>query len=233
MPKLRTLVKISHSARPSSEALSTKARKRHPYRLNAKDVQHAIFIDYEGNIKKPPTLLGWRVMGETHASIIEEAFTVCANRYGAKGVEFQDHATLALHLIEMAEQEGRKIVSWSEHDYIAMAEVLSESDEQRLCNVYANAIRSVRPWHFLTQGIAVKEASLAYFSDLLKFPIPIRYGLGLVGKGLRLIRPQINEGRAYADLTKNARASWVAIVKHNRFDLKGMEFVLGQITLEK
>ena len=229
MPKLRSLVTLTPTTLSNSDALYEKAMSHH-HRLNAEDVQQAIFIDYEGNIDKPPTLLGWRLMGETHASIIEAAFTVCANRYGAKSVEFQDHATLALHLIELAEQEGRKLVSWSEHDFRVMAAVLSESDQVRLRTVYVNAIRTSRPWHYLTQGKAAKDASLAYFSQLLGFAIPTRYGLGLVGQGLRLIRLQINEGRTYAALTKSARASWVSIVKHNRFDLAAIEFVLRLIT---
>lgn len=100
---------MSPTTLSNSDALYKNAMSHHR-RLNADDVRQAIFIDYEGNIDKPPTLLGWRLMGEAHALIIEATFTVCANRYGAKGVEFQDHATLALHLIELAEQEGRKLV---------------------------------------------------------------------------------------------------------------------------
>jgi hypothetical protein len=204
--------------------------KRQRQRLSAQDVQEAIFIDYEGNIDKPPTLLGWRLLGQTHAAIVEADFAVCSNRFRAKDVVFQDHATLALSLIEQAEREGRKIVSWSEHDFKVMAAVLSEADQARLQTVYRNAIRTARPWHYLTQCQGAKDASLAYFSELLGFEIPVRYGLGLVGQGLRLIRQQLGEGRGYAELTQKARASWVAVVKHNRLDLTAMEFVLRSIS---
>lgn len=40
-------------------------------RLTAEEVKKAIYIDYEGNIKLPPTLLGWYVDGEYKASILE------------------------------------------------------------------------------------------------------------------------------------------------------------------
>jgi hypothetical protein len=201
----------------------------HRQLLCAEEVKQAIFVDYEGNIDKPPTLLGWRVDGKTHAAIVEPAFSVCSNRYRAKNVDLADHSVLASRLIALAEQESRKIVSWSEHDFKVMSKELSESQRGSFCTVYRNAIRTARSWHYSTMGHSVKEASLACFSELLGFSVPVRYGSGVVGQGLRLIRQQIEEGRTYAELTPRGRASWVAIVKHNRLDLAAMEHILLSI----
>jgi hypothetical protein len=49
-------------------------------KLTAEEVKKAIYIDYEGNIKLPPTLLGWYVDGEYKASILEPLFETCENR---------------------------------------------------------------------------------------------------------------------------------------------------------
>lgn len=204
--------------------------RQHRQPLCEKDVKQAIFLDYEGNIDKPPTLLGWRVDGKTHAAIVEPAFSACSNRYRAKNVTLVHHAVLALRLIAQAEDEGRKIVSWSEHDLEVMSKVLDESQQDRLRVVYRNAICTARPWYRRTTGRSIKDASLANFSELLGFDVPARYGLGVVGQGLRLIRGQIREGRTYAELTPRARASWVAVVKHNRLDLEAMEHVLLSIS---
>lgn len=43
-------------------------------KLTAEEVEKAIYIDYEGNIKLPPTLLGWYVDGTYMASILEPLF---------------------------------------------------------------------------------------------------------------------------------------------------------------
>jgi hypothetical protein len=199
-------------------------------KLTAGEVKKAIFIDYEGNIKLPPTLIGWYVDGVYKASILEPFFETCENRYKAKGIFIEDHAQLALRLIQQAEDENRLIVSWSEHDYLQMSKVLKPKDFDRLKLVYRNAIRTARPWYRQKHGPLPEKASLDFFEDLLDFHVPERFGLGLVGKSLLLIRGQIKEGRDYAELTNAARDGWTTVVRHNKLDLEGMAFVLRRMT---
>jgi hypothetical protein len=77
-----------------------------------------------------------------------------------------------------------------------------------------------------------EKASLDFFEDLLGFQVPERFGLGLVGKALGLIRGQIQEGRSYAELTNAAREGWTTVVRHNKLDLEGMAHVLRVMTTE-
>ena len=201
-------------------------------KLTALDAKNAIYIDYEGNIKLPPTLLGWYVDGEYKASILEPLFNTCANRYKAKGIQVEDHSQLALKLIQQAEEEGRLIVSWSEHDYLLMCKVLKPSDGERLKVIYRNAIRTARPWYRQKYGPLPEKARLKFFEDLLDFHVPERFGLGLVGKSLTLIRGQISKGRGYAELTNAARDGWTTVVRHNKLDLEGMAIVLKEMAKE-
>jgi hypothetical protein len=163
------------------------------------------------------------------ASILEPLFETCENRYKAKCVYVEDHTQLALRLIQQAEDEGRLIVSWSEHDYLIMYKVLMPSDAERLKLVYRNAIRTARPWYKGKYGPLPEKASLNFFEDLLGFYVPDRFGLGLVGESLRLIRGQIEEGRSYADFSKAAKNGWTSVVRHNKLDLEGMAFVLEEM----
>jgi len=156
-------------------------------------------------------------------------FETCENRYKAKGVYVEDHKQLALRLIQQAEDEGRLIVSWSEHDYLLICKVLSPRDAERLKLVYRNAIRTARPWYRQKYGPLPEKASLNFFEDLLGFYVPDRFGLGLVGESLRLIRVQIEEGRSYADFSKAAKNGWTSVVRHNKLDLEGLMFVLNEM----
>jgi len=201
-------------------------------KLSAEEAINAIYIDYEGNIKLPPTLIGWYVGGVYKASILEPFFETCENRYKAKGIFIEDHAQLALRLIQQAEDENRLIVSWSEHDYLLMSKVLIPKDFERLKFFYRNAIRTARPWYRKKYGPLPEKASLDFFEDLLGFQVPERFGLGLVGKALGLIRGQIQEGRSYAELTNAAREGWTTVVRHNKLDLEGMAHVLRVMTTE-
>ena len=216
------------------KTMSTEQRpKASGAELTAQEAKNAIYIDYEGNIKLPPTLLGWYVDGEYKASVLEPLFETCKNRYKAKGILVEDHAQLALKLIQQAEGEGRQIVSWSEHDYLHMCKVLKPSDAERLKVVYRNAIRTAKPWYKKKYGPLPVNASLDFFEDLLGFHVPERFGLGLVGNSLRLIRDQIKEGRGYAELTNAARDGWTTVVRHNKLDLEGMAYVLQKISTVK
>ena len=222
------------AVRNSIKTMSTEQRpKASVAELTALEAKNAIYIDYEGNIKLPPTLLGWYVDGEYKASILEPLFNTCANRYKAKGIQVEDHSQLALRLIQQAEDEVRLIVSWSEHDYLLMCKVLKPSDGERLKVVYRNAIRTARPWYRQKYGPLPEKASLDFFEDLLGFHVPERFGLGLVGNSLRLIRDQIKEGRGYAELTNAARDGWTTVVRHNKLDLEGMAYVLQKISTVK
>ena len=195
-------------------------------KISVNEIARAVFLDYEGNIDKPPTLLGWRIEGQSNASIVEEAFETCSDRYRAKDIHCKSHKQLAAELVELACKEDRVIVSWSEHDLRVINQVLSTKDQDRLALRYRNAITTAKSWHFRTMEQRAPVGDLSYFAQLLGFPIPKKYGTGKVGQGLRLIRNQLLEGRDYPELTPKARASWVAIVKHNDLDLRSMEFVL-------
>jgi hypothetical protein len=199
-------------------------------KITSAEAKSAIYLDYEGNKDKSPTLLGWAVSGKYKAAIVEPLFATCADRYRAKGIYAEDHANLVLRLITQAEDENRRIVSWSEHDFNQMTMVLKPADIQRLLLVYRNAIRTARPWHQIKYGKLPGSAALDYFESLTGYVVPEKFGLGLVGNALRLIRSQLKEGRDYSGLSDKARVAWVKIVKHNQHDLIGMAHVLKFIT---
>ena len=199
-------------------------------KITAAQAKSAIYLDYEGNKDKAPTLLGWAVSGTYKAAIVEPLFATCANRYRAKGIYAEEHANLVLRLITQAEDEKRLIVSWSEHDFNHMVMVLKPDAIKRLLQVYRNAIRTARPWYQLKHGRLPGSATLNYFESLTGYAVPEKFGLGLVGNALSLIRGQLDEGRDYSELSDKARVDWVKIVKHNRHDLIGMAHVLRFIT---
>lgn len=195
-------------------------------KITSQELARAIFIDYEGNIDRSPTLLGWRVDGLSHGAIVEEAFRTCSDRYRAKGIEWQPHHQVASRLLQQACEEDRVLVSWSEHDLRLLQAVLPKKDHARLLARYRNAIPAAKTWHLRTLQSRAPQRELAYFCQLLGFPVPRRYGPGKVGQGLRLLRGQLQEGRSYPELTPKARACWVAVVKHNDLDLRALEYVL-------
>ena len=200
--------------------------------LSRVDIERALFVDYEGNTARAPTLLGWRIKGRNFGAIVEPSFDVCAGRYRVRSVSAVDHSSKVAELIRLAQEDDCLIVSWSEHDLKHMREVAGEDLRGVLEARYRNALRTVRAWHGRRHGIAIPDASLNEVAHLLGIHVPQRYGVGLVGDALRLIREQLNQGRSWPELTPAARSGWVTVVKHNRYDLQSMQEVLQVITAD-
>jgi hypothetical protein len=202
--------------------------------FTASELQGAILVDYEGNKPAPgarqhppPTLLGYLIDGQEAAGIIETQFAErCAAKYKAKHVVREDHAGLVRRLVAQAETEGRVIISWSEHDLKHMVRAVPEM-RARLLAVHRNAIKPVRRY-LRERGIQLKrgEAKLYRVCEILGIPVVDKYGEGLVGEGLSMIRKQLEAGKAYGALSKGAQRAWQNIVKHNRQDLLTMKAVL-------
>jgi hypothetical protein len=189
----------------------------------------AIWFDYEGSHRSPPTLLGWRVEGAYHARIVEPAFETCASRYRAKAPTWSTHREAAHALVRLAAEEDRLLVSWSEHDFKILAGELDLPTLEAFRRRYVNALMLVRPWHWRNFGAtAPAGASLHYISGLVGVVIPIQFGQRVVADNLRHLREMLQAGASYGELGEE-RCRWVTVVKHNQWDLKAMSEVMRHV----
>ena len=196
--------------------------------MSPQEANSAIYLDYEGNIGREPVLLGWMIDGALYGDIIDPQFQTCAHRYRAKHIGFANHRDLVMSLLERADAEGRLVVSWSEHDYWILMSQLDCHGLKRLRRIYRNAIPSVKRWHWYAKGSAATDGSLSHFMTLMGYQVPDRYGQHVVGNALRIIRTQLEQGRAYAELTGRARTGWQQVVRHNMHDLQAMTLAVHE-----
>jgi hypothetical protein len=208
--------------------------------LGAADVSSAIFVDYEKSKSDvfPPTLLGILVEEKLSAAIVDPLFAAqCHGRYRGRHALAADHAATLQEILKRAQKEDRVIVSWSQHDYKVMSAALAGRPKYTkiLDEQFRNAIYTSRRWHRLKYPGVVTRNALAQVAGLMGFHIPEKYGTGLVGRGIRLIRRQLEQGRTYAELSDGARHAWQAIVNHNAYDVKTMAAILRKqaLLLEK
>ena len=128
--------------------MARKSRRPGQAILTEEAIDRAIFVDYEGSMHRPPTLLGYLIDNQIGAAIVEPRFHHCRTRHGAKHAVNADHLEIVLKLIRRAKDEGRVIISWSEHDYNHMIKIMTghETDIARLKQHYRNAIFTSRQW---------------------------------------------------------------------------------------
>jgi hypothetical protein len=75
--------------------------------------------------------------------------------------------------------------------------------------------------------------SLVSFLRLVGVGIPRDHGAGSTTKRLKLVEEQLAEREEYRRLTNRAKASWVQVVRHNRFDVAGLRELVGVIAQEQ
>jgi hypothetical protein len=182
------------------------------------EAARAIFVDYEGNQGRTPTLLGTRVGATVHGVIIEPLFRDCAGRRGAsRTAAVSDHAAVLRGLLDRAEREDRLVVSWSQHDLRLMQDALA-GDPPRLAQLdrcYRDAKATATRWWWKRHRTAPASGALAFYLKALRFRVPARFGPGRVGDHLRALRPRLEAGATWATLHPALRERWREVVRHN------------------
>jgi hypothetical protein len=75
--------------------------------------------------------------------------------------------------------------------------------------------------------------SLVSFLRLAGVGVPRDHGAGSTTKRLKLVEEQLAERKEYRRLTGRAKASWVQVVRHNRFDVAGLRELAGVIAQDR
>lgn len=201
--------------------------------------ESAIYVDYEASAGRSPTLLGVRVAGETRVWVVEPGFHPCVGRAQTSRTAAAEHARCVAELVDRAEAEDRRIVSWSAHDLRLMEPAIADDPSRTaiLHARYRDARFSGRRWmvrQSKRRQALVREQGhkLEVYRELFGIHQPEHFGSGVAGDAMRLLRQQLAEGRGFGKLTPKARESWRVLVRHNEFDLTTLEQVCKRVARE-
>ena len=172
------------------------------------------------------------------ASLISEEAETHIHRKEVNRVLYSDEVQ---KLVDLAEQEGRPIVAWSQHERQAIAERLEDESLARAFGaVYLDARRTAKRWHQKIHPeleIPVHERNgkytLAALMAVTGYNVPTAFGTGLTGQRIRAVRTQLKKRNGHwASLTAVTKAKWTKLLKHNYHDCVGMKHVLQHCTQE-
>ena len=137
------------------------------------------------------------------------------------------------NLVSRADNQGRLIVAWSEHDINQIKEAgISRNLAKRVDKRYRNAKETVRKWgqachpewEFPRDKSGRAHRLIAYL-DRIGYPVPDEHRGGTVGQSIKSIRGALDDGKTWAQMTERQRERWVALLAHNVCDLDGMRAV--------
>ena len=218
--------------------------------LTPEEAARAVYIDFEGNQKLPPTLLGVLVAEDGCPAsfrqfVFEETFqpAVLAREKDTYRDAAQEigctrdnwtYCAAAAALADQCEQEDRWLVAWSSREFVAFAEVLG-ADNPLLARVgarYRDAKRTAARWKMrrhpgtkfkLTPGRG--RHRLANYTDLVGYAVPPHLGDQTAGKRLADVRAQLDKKRDFSALTATAKRKWTNLLHYNFHDCNGMRAV--------
>jgi hypothetical protein len=131
----------------------------------------------------------------------------------------------------------RPIVGFSSHDSKVLERQLDDSVAG-----YVNMLPHARKWRWrefegevdaFNESIADRTPReqrdarhefnrLTSFLRLARISVPRDYGAGKTTRRLRMVEEQLDERGTYSRLTPRAKASWVQVIRHNRFDVAAL-----------
>ena len=209
-------------------------RSAHVVSITQRQAQRAVYLDFEGFKEASPVLAGLAVDGEFAWTVLDPSMELAAD---AKKIQVADIKDYLSDLIARCEREDRLIIGFSRREAIAVTETLGIELGDRYCN----ALKLARRWRNRVhtaeadkvrkrrararqrgRWVGSKDNALIAFSQLAGIQPPRDYGYRCVTSRLRHVQDQLKSRGSYERLTPTAKGKWTKLLKHNRFDCRGL-----------
>ena len=208
-----------------------------------KDWRRAIYIDFEGRVKDPPTFLGTCCEGNWNVEILEPLLWQ-ADEYGhPKGDVFSATPLNAYEVIrEGAIGEGRMVVAWSsrELDAILKTEGLSSREatwwRQNLVDGKKHAKKMARALAIKiaprksTVGNSDNKNSLASYMQATGYKVPAIHGPGNTAQRILYVRNQVLRKGNFDAISPSAKTKWTNVLSHNYHNCVGLRHVMVSLS---
>ena len=206
---------------------------------SSNELRRAIAIDFEGNEKLSPTLLGVAVEGEWSANVLEDQFESTV-AYGVQNgtITYAPLLEALEHVRQRAMRERRLVVAWSNHEIETILFHI-QSRRQRIWwqTHLINGLLIAKRWRKATgvtiepieTGKYVNRNPLRSYMNAVGYPVPATDRLGQTGQRLRLVRSQLKQRGDFAKLTPVQKGKWTKVLTHNRHDCLGLLAVMTSV----
>jgi hypothetical protein len=191
-------------------------------KISKVDVERAIYIDFEGFMKHPPSLIGIMCEDDFWQVVLVEDLILAAQ---AKNIKFDDGKNLISNLIHRAVDEDRKIVAYSSFE----KEQCHRWYDLDISSLYVNANLVARSW----KKIAFPQEKISGLKDYLKlinYPRGDHLGIKQSTQRIKSVSEMIAKKGSYELLTTTQKGKWTRLLNHNRIDVEGMKALMLRAT---
>jgi hypothetical protein len=198
-------------------------------------------MDFEGNMDKPPTLLGVLERSAEantfHQYILEDVFAPLAQseKHPQLRVDSLDNI---LKNIDIRHGQSAAIYAWSSREQTAIDELLFDAKlatqwHDRIIDAKQLAKRWARirfPNHQFEKKEFRGRHTLDQYLNLIDYRVPTVHGAGKTGARLRLLRETLINGQIYETWPPSKKRYWTNLLAHNMHDCYGMMAIIDRIS---
>lgn len=206
------------------------------------EVNHAIYIDFEGTETEPATFLGVLCEGEWQVFLIETTFHEAEVSHKLGTLHKSSLPSVCRHIASRSRKEKRKVVAWSsrEIDEITQCPQLTMAERAWWKSNLINLLPPAKRWAN-RQGVTIppipghrvnqsNKWSLSGFRKATGYPsIATAFEPGKTASRIRHVRGQLKKRGRYDRLTPVAKGKWSKVLTHNYHDCAGLKHVAATI----
>jgi hypothetical protein len=202
-----------------------------------------IFIDFEGNKGKTPTILGVLERSKDqemfHQYILEDVFASLAPSDQHQQLIVSSLEQI-LEDIDVRHGQSSVIYAWSSREQIAIDELL---DCTELALLWANRITDAKqlakrwarisfPNHKFKRTEFRGRHTLDQYLELIGYKVHAIHGAGKTGDRLRSLRETLSKGQPFESWPPSKKKYWTNLLAHNMHDCYGMMAIVDRITAD-
>jgi len=212
--------------------------------ISTSDWQRAIYIDFEGRVNDPESLLGTACESSWSVFIIEPELWSAASHSHHSGEVLAAPPGDALAAIrQRAILENRLVAAWSSREGTAIRTTpgLNSNDydwwEHNLVDAKPHAKKMAREHRIpiqvrkSTMGSGLNKHSLASYMEATGYQVPTIHGPGNAAQRIFYVRKQVLAKGSFDAITRSAKTKWTNGLSHNYHDCMGLRHVM--VTLSK
>lgn len=213
-----------------------------PKSITREEAQRAIYLDFECNIKQPPSFAGTIIDDTYQATLLEDIFKPVAT---SKKLMMQDLLGFAQKILKLAQSEDRVVVAWSKHELGFLIEQTPDIEPlYRDANKIVLKFFKDRRKHTVKKlNNQIKKAKAEGLwrnnkvglkdwlqLDYVDYGYPKNLKSFSPGEALREMREQLIKKRgSYAKIAPSVKRAFSNLVTYNEHDCRGMAHMIDYV----
>lgn len=198
----------------------TKELKEFFSNISKEEARRGIYIDFEGFQDKSPTLIGILVDGNFKQVVFDEMLKPAADEKGLTVIDANEYLP---KLIQLAKNESRRIIAFSQYENNVFSHFFSLDLNPYYCDVrfIAKRLKSKK-----YPSYPLKSRELKKYLEMIGFDRPPHLGERKSTKRIRDVMNGIEKKVDYQKLKPVQKAKWTKLLDHNETDVKGIEAIV-------